>query len=284
MKVLVFIPSYNDTISAYNLALKFIRENEVERVLLIDESDDPYYINFARKINHEKIDIIRRERSGKYLAWKEALNCARNYDGLIEVDADIEIEKPILLLVNLKKYDVITAYPKFNLPLNGLSKIIIKIYQKMHEDLQKIGKFNMGGQVIALSRKAVITLLNYDFFEEPVLADDHVICLGAYVLQLKCVTVDCGLYLSLPSKLKDWIKYRSRHKKAIKWSEEYVAKKTGKNYETFIVSRNDFNLTLKYFLKNLIKCGHIFSPFVLLLFLVGPFLYLENPFKWEKLK
>ena len=284
MRVLVLIPSYNDTISAYVLSLKFIKEKEVERVLIIDESDNPLYANFAKRIKHRKIDIVCRRRSGKYLAWREALEQARNYDGLIEVDADVRIDEPRSLISKLKEYDVITAYPRFILASRGLAKIIGKIYQKTHEELQKIGKFNMGGQVVALSKKAVLILLGHEFFREPVLADDHVVCLGAYVLGLKCTTVDCGLYVKLPSNIKDWIKYRSRHRKAISWSEQYVAKKTGKPHKVHAVSRSEFNLTLKYFLKNLIKQGHIFFPLILLLLLVGSLLCIENPFKWSKLK
>jgi len=283
MKILVFIPSYNDTITAYRLSLNFIKEN-VDKVLIIDESDDPRCIAAAKKIKHEKIDIVCKNRSGKYSAWRAALEQAKNYDGLIEVDADIKIRNPRILISSLENYDVVTAHQKFIIPKKGLGRVIGKIYQGMHQELKKIGKFNMGGQIIALSKTAVLTLLSYEFFREPVLADDHVICLGAYVLGLKCKTVECGLDIGLPSNLKEWVKYRSRHRKAIKWSEQYVAKKTGKVSETAIASRSDFKLTLRYFLKNLIKYGNVISPLILILFGTGMFLPAENPTKWSSLK
>lgn len=284
MKVLIFIPSYNDTISAYNLALKFINEGGGEKVLIIDESDDSRCKDFARGINHEKIDVVRRDRCGKYLAWREALEEARSYDGLIEVDADVIIKEPSGLVSCLNEYDVITAHPKFIIQSKGLGKILGKVYQKMHEELQRRGKFNMGGQVIGLSKKAVLTLLNYGFFSEPVIAEDHVICLGAYLLGLKCATIDCGLYVALPSNIKDWIKYRSRHKNAIIWSEQYVAKKTGKMDKILEVSENDFKVTLACFLKNLIKYGHLFFPLIVFLLWTGTLLNIEDPVKWSKLK
>lgn len=284
MKIMVFIPSYNDTILAHKLSSIFLKKKYVDKILIVDESDDPECIAVAKMIRHKKINVVSRERSGKWAAWRLAFEMAKNYDGLLEVDSDILIKNPDILISSLKNYDVVTAYQEIFLPRRGLGRIISTIYQNMHQKLKNTGKFNMGGQVIAFSNRAVLTFLKYNLFKEPVVADDHVICLAAYVLGLKCTTVECGLRIGLPSTVKEWIKYRSRHKGSIESAERYVALKTGKSRETAVISQFDFNFTMKYFLKSLIKSTHIFAPLFLMFFAITSILPIEDPIKWSKLK
>jgi hypothetical protein len=284
MKILVFLPSYNDTLSAYKLALKLLQNNQVTKAVIVDDSDDPQCIEMAGKIDHEKIEVIQRKRSGKWTAWKLALDLARGYDGLIEVDSDVEIENFNRIIAGLKDYDLITAYQDIILPPASIGRMIATAYKRMHEELKSDNKFNMGGQVTGLSKKAYTALINAGLFNEPVAADDHVIALAAYVLHLKCITVDCGLRIRLPSTLKEWITYRSRHRGAIKWAEQYVGKKTGKISETHAASRSDFNSASAYFLKNLVKSLMLLAPAVLLLLAIGSILPIENPTQWSRLK
>jgi hypothetical protein len=284
MKILLFVPSYNDTIMAHNISVKFLENNYVSKALIVDDSDDPKCVEVAKRIKHKKLEVVRRERSGKWAAWRLALERARSYDGLLEVDSDVEVKTPGVLISSLKNYDVVTANQGIVLPPKGLGRIIGTVYQRMHQELKDVGKFNMGGQVVALSKRVVLTLLDYTFFNEPVIADDHVVCLAAYVLGFRCTTVDCGLHIRLPSTLKEWIKYRSRHRGAIKWAEKYVALKTGKPSETAVISQVDFKISRNYFLKNLFKSSIFFAPLILMVFAVGSVLQIENQIKWSRLK
>jgi hypothetical protein len=130
----------------------------------------------------------------------------------------------------------------------------------------------------------VSTLLHYRFFEEPVLADDHVIGLACRVLELKCTTIDCGLRIGLPSTISDWISYRSRHRGAINWAEKYVASKTGKAKETADASRADYVFSLRYFIKDMFKTLKVGGFLLLILFAVASFLPLENQTRWSRLE
>jgi hypothetical protein len=284
MTILVFLPSYNDTVSAYKLALKLLQNNQEIKVVIVDDSDDPQCIKMAERIDHERIEVMQRKRSGKWTAWKLALDLARRYDGLIEVDSDVEIENFDRVITSLKDYDLVTAYQDIILPEAGIWRIIGTVYRRMHEEVKSDRRFNMGGQVTGLSRKAYTALIDYGLFNEPVAADDHVIALAAYVLHLKCTTVDCGLRIRLPSTLKEWIIYRSRHRGAIKWAEQYVGKKTGRPRETREASRSDFNSASAYFLKNLAKSLKLLAPAILLLLAIGSILPIENQTKWSRLK
>lgn len=284
MTILVFLPSYNDTLSAYKLALRLLQNNHAIKVVIIDDSDDPQCIETAGRIGHEKIEVIQRRRTGKWTAWKLALDLAKGYDGLIEVDSDVEIENFNRIITSLKDYDLITAYQDIILPKAGIWRTIGTVYKRMHDEAKSDRRFNMGGQVTGLSRKAYTALINYGLFNEPVAADDHVIALAAYVLHLNCITVDCGLRIRLPSTLKEWIIYRSRHRGAIKWAEHYVGKKTGRIRETHEASRSDFNSASAYFLKNLAKSLKLLAPAILLLLAMGSILPIENQTKWSRLK
>lgn len=284
MRVLVFIPSYNDTETALQIAEQFLVNESVSGVLIVDDSDDSKCVEIARQIRNEKIEVIFRVRSGKWSAWKLALTRAREYDGLIEVDSDVEIRDPDVVVSSLRDHDAVTAYQEIVLPNKGLGRAVGEAYQRMHQDLKAMGKFNMGGQVIALSNKAVSTLLHYRFFEEPVLADDHVIGLACRVLELKCTTIDCGLRIGLPSTISDWISYRSRHRGAINWAEKYVASKTGKAKETADASRADYVFSLRYFIKDMFKTLKVGGFLLLILFAVASLLPLENQTRWSRLE
>jgi len=284
LRILVFVPSYNDTETALQLSEKFLANHSVSRVLLVDDSDNPECIEVARKNRDERIEVVSRVRSGKWSAWKLALSRGREYDALIEVDSDVEIRNPDLVVSSLRDYDAVTAYQEIILPEAGLGRVVGEAYQKMHQDLKLMGKFNMGGQVIALSHKAVSTLLDHRFFDEPVRADDHVIGLACWVLGLKCLTIDCGLRIGLPSTIRDWISYRSRHRGAISWAQKYVASKTGRVRETADASRADYAFTLGYFIKNIFTSFKIGGLALLILFGVASFLPLENRTEWSRLR
>jgi hypothetical protein len=285
LNILLFIPSYNDTLSAYLLSKKFIRNEQISKILLIDESDHPDSISLLKKIKkNKKIEVIHRKRKGKWSAWRLAFIRAKEYDGIIELDADIKIKYPYRIISGLEKNEVITAYQDIDIPRKLPWKIISRIYQDMHNELMKRNKFNMGGQIIALKKDVVLTLLKRGFFKEPVKADDHVIALAAYILGFKCKSIDCGLTIGLPTNINDWIKYRSRHKGAIRWAEDYVALKTGKEKLTNLISKLDINLTKKYFIKNVLKKTHVFAPLFLLFFIFSSMLSTENPVKWSRIQ
>jgi glycosyltransferase involved in cell wall biosynthesis len=284
LRILVFVPSYNDTETAVHIAHQFLANENVNEVLLVDDSDDPECVEFARQIKNEKIEVISRVRAGKWSAWKLALTRAKEYDGLIEVDSDIEIRDPGLVVSSLEDHDAVTAYQEIILPDKGLGRAVGEAYQKMHQDLKAMRKFNMGGQVIALSNKAVLTLLRHKFFEEPVQADDHVIGLACQVLGLKCTTVDCGLQIGLPSTVNDWVSYRSRHRGAINWAKKYVASKTGKVKETADASRADYAFALRYFIKDVLMSLKVGGLSLLILFAIASILPLENQTEWSRLK
>jgi len=284
MRIMLFVPSYNDTKMAYEIALQFLRNTEITRVLIIDDSDDAECRIVAGRIRNQKIDVVQRRRAGKWSAWKIALEAAREYDGLVEIDSDAEVEKADCFIASLHENDLVTAYPNIVLPPRGLGRMIGLVYRGMHEDMKRIGRFSMGGQLIALSKRTVNSLLVHGFFQEPVASDDHVVALGAYVLGLKCATIDCGLRIRLPLTLKEWIKFRSRHRGAIKRAEQYVSLKTGETTRTAQVSRSDFDLSYGYFVVNLVKSLKLLAPLVLLLFILGSILPIENQTQWSRLK
>jgi len=286
LKLLVFIPSFNDTFSAYRLAKKFLKNEDIDKVLLVDDSDDDACISYANKMRVGavgRIKVVQRKRSGKWSAWRMAFEEGLAYDGMIEVDADVEIDDIDILISSLEKFDCVTAYQEIKIPEKGLEKIISLIYRDMHEELQDKQKFNMGGQIIALSNRVLEMFFNKGLFMEPVVADDHVVCLAAYALGFKCSTIDCGFQIGLPSNVKDWIRYRSRHRGAINWAESYVAAKTGLKKRTKMVSRYDFSLTLKSFLKSVFKNTLIFAPLLLVFLAISSRVMVENPVKWTRI-
>ena len=286
MRVLLFIPCYNDSESAHRLSKKLLGIEDVEKALIVDDSDDPACIEYSRRIEDDGIEVISRRRRGKWSAWRLALERSRDYDGLIEIDADVEVDRPDLIVAQMGEYDVVTAYQDIMMPPRRafFSRRISEVYQSMHRKLSEMSKFNMGGQVIALSKKAAMELNERGFFSEPVLADDHVISLAAHVLGLRCTTVDCGLRIRLPSRFTEWIKYRSRHRGAIGWAEDYVAEKTGLRMRTMKASREDYGIARRYFLKSLFESPNPLNLFILLFFGAFSVVAIEDQFRWSILK
>jgi len=286
MRILLFVPSYNDTASAHRLSKKILENEHVERALIVDDSDDPESVEFSRSIEDREIDVVRRARSGKWSAWRLALARSLDYDGLVEVDSDVDVGDPDTLISSLDGYDVVTAYQDFAIPPRRafFSRRIAEIYRSMHRGLRGASKFNMGGQVIALSRRAASMLTERGFFEEPVLADDHVICLASRLLGLRCTTVDCGLRIRLPSRLSEWMRYRSRHRGTIRWAEEYVASKIGGRRRIVKISKRDYNTTRSFFLRSLLRPFHPLNPLILAFFGVCSLLPLEDRFEWSMLR
>ncbi|MGD2201287.1 MAG: hypothetical protein PVJ38_06640 [Candidatus Bathyarchaeota archaeon] len=285
MRILLFVPSYNDSASAYSLSKKILENEHVERALIVDDSDDRESVEFLRSIDDSEIEIVRRTRSGKWSAWRLALVRSLEYDGLVEVDADVEVRDPGRLISEVEGYDVVTAYQDFASvsPRSFFSRRIAEIYGTMHRELEAASKFNMGGQIIAISKRAASMLIDLGFFEEPVLADDHTICLASCLLDLNYTTIDCGLRVRLPSKFSEWMRYRSRHRGTIRWVEDYVASKIGKRKAIREISSRDYRTTRCYFLKSLLWPPHPLNPAVLLFFAVSSILPIEDPFKWSAL-
>ena len=83
MRALAFIPSYNDVIHGHRLALQLEALPDVARVLIVDESDDPACLRYLRGVRGGKVDVVHRERSGKWRAWRTALEAAMPYDALL---------------------------------------------------------------------------------------------------------------------------------------------------------------------------------------------------------
>lgn len=286
MRILLFVPSYNDPVSAYRLSKRILENEHVERALIIDDSDDPESVEFSRTIEDDEIEVVRRVRSGKWSAWRLALARSLEYDGLVEMDSDVELSDPGLLISGLEEYDVITVYQNFVLPSRRafFSRRIAEIYSATHRGLKGASKFNMGGRVITLSNRAASMLVKHGFFEEPVLADDHVIGLAACLMGLRCTTVDCGLRIRLPSRFTEWIRYRSRHRGTIRWAEEYVASKIAQRRMVTKISRRDYDATLSRFLRSLLLPFHPLNLAVLLFLGVCTLLPLEDQYEWSMLK
>jgi len=286
MRALAFIPSYNDVIHGHRLALQLEALPDVARVLIVDESDDPACLRYLRGVRGGKVDVVHRERSGKWRAWRTALEAAMPYDALLQVDSDVVIGDPAALLSALEWADVATAYQEI-LPPPGraaFARRVAEIYADMHRGLKARGKFNMGGQAIALNRRAVAGILGASLFEEPVHADDHVVCLTAAALGLRCTSVDCGLGISLPMSLGEWMSYRSRHRGAIGWAEAYVASKTGLGEEVRRVSRSDYVHTLNAFIRVALGKPRPLDPLVLPFLAFSSLLPLEDRTLWRRLK
>ena len=163
------------------------------------------------------------------------MEASKGFDGLVEVDSDVVVRSPRLILDALVGWDVITAHQDVVVPdgAGALSRRLGEVYRDAHLRLRAAGKFNMGGRLIVLSARAVDALLGMGFFLEPVPGDDHVICLAAAALGLRHRSVDCGMEMRASTRLNEWIRYRSRHRGVIGWSEEYVASKTGLREEWY---------------------------------------------------
>ena len=233
-----------------------------------------------------KISLIQRKRSGKWSAWRIAIEKAINYDGIIQMDADIEIDSLTPIIEGLQSFDVITAYQEIlkseaNSPL---SRQLVLIYRRAHINLHENGKYNMGGRLIALSKKTVQFIVDNDFFMEPVPADDHVIALAGHVVGLKVTSVNCGMKMKLPDTLGEWIRYRSRHRGAITWAENYVASKINHLDKVREISKRDYEETLIGFLKALIHPFHPLNPLALVFLVLTNLLPLEHRVKWTRLK
>jgi hypothetical protein len=268
---------------AHRLAVQFLSDKHVVKVLIVDDSDDARCREVAARIRSERIEVISRERAGKWSAWRLALEEARDFDGLIEVDSDVSIRDTRVLALSIKSHDFVTAYQEIVVPCGGIGRILGIVYRNTHEKLKRLGKFNMGGQVIGMNERTVCAFLERGFFQEPVLADDHVVALAAKVLGLRCTTIDCGLQIRLPSTLREWASYRSRHKGAIKWAEHYVALKTGKASETIEASRLDYSVFLSHFVTSLVESLGPASPFFLAFIFLTSLLPIEDQTMWSRL-
>jgi len=262
VRLLLFIPSYNDAASAHALAKRFLGEGGVERAMIVDDSDDPSSAAYAESIRNSGVEAVRR-RGGKWSAWRLALEASMGFDGLVEVDSDVAVRSPALITAALAGWDAVTAYQDVVVPdeADPLSRRLGEVYRDAHMRLRAAGKFNMGGRLMALSARLVKALLDMGFFLEPVHGDDHVICLAAAALGLMCRSVDCGMEMKAPARLGEWIRYRSRHRGVIGWSEGYVASKTGLGEETLRASRTDYGETVAAFLSSLLNPrGRTASP------------------------
>ncbi|NIN68240.1 MAG: hypothetical protein GTO63_26745, partial [Anaerolineae bacterium] len=67
-----------------------------------------------------------------------------------EIDSDVELDHPDLVVARIGEYDVVTAYQDILMPPRRafFSRRISEVYQSMHRKLSEMSKFNMGGQVI----------------------------------------------------------------------------------------------------------------------------------------
>jgi hypothetical protein len=119
---------------------------------------------------------------------------------------------------------------------------------------------------------------------EPVPADDHVIALTGYVIGLKVTSIDCGMKMKLPETLGEWIRYRSRHRGAITWAENYVASKINHTEKVREISKRDYKETLIGFLKAVMHPFHPLNPIALVFLVFTNLLPLEHRVKWTKLK
>jgi hypothetical protein len=217
VRLLLFIPSYNDAASAHALAKRFLGEGGVERAMIVDDSDEPSSAAYAESIRNSGVEAVRRRRAGKWSAWRLALEASRGFDGLVEVDSDVAVRSPALVPAALAGWDAVTAYQDVVVPWEAdpLSRRLGEVYRDAHMRLRAAGKFNMGGRLVALSARLVEALLDMGFFLEPVPGDDHVICLAAAALGLRRRSVDCGMEMRAPARLGEWIRYRSRHRGVI---------------------------------------------------------------------
>jgi hypothetical protein len=286
VRLLLFIPSYNDAASAHALAKRFLGEGGVERAMIVDDSDEPSSAAYAESIRNSGVETVRRRRGGKWSAWRLALEASRGFDGLVEVDSDVAVRSPALVPAALAGWDAVTAYQDVVVPWEAdpLSRRLGEVYRDAHMRLRAAGKFNMGGRLMALSARLVEALLDMGFFLEPVPGDDHVICLAAAALGLRRRSVDCGMEMRAPARLGEWIRYRSRHRGVIGWSEGYVASKTGLGEETLRASRTDYGETVAAFLSSLLNPPR--PDCVPLLALLGlcSLLPLEDRARWTMLE
>lgn len=287
MGSLVFIPSYNDSRQAVNLARQAATYSQTDRVLIIDDSDDPQCISYLNEQPPDpRVTLIQRTRSGKWSAWRTTLQQAPRYDNVIQVDSDVTLATLNPLLHALRSHDVVTAHPHIQTPPGAtrLAREVTEAYRLSHTRLKAQGKFNMGGQVIGLSRQAAESLLSHGFFTEPVAADDHVIALAGKALGLRCTTVDIGMQVSLPGTLRDWVRYKSRHRGAIRLARRYVAEKTGRPAEVDEASRRDYRETVTSFLAATIGGLKLWSLVGLVFLEAASLLGKEDRTVWTRLE
>jgi len=285
MKLLLFLPTYNEARSAHNLAKQLRRDPRIAHTLIVDDSDDPTNSAYTTEINDINTTIIRRTRAGKWSAWRIALEKARGYDGLIQSDSDLIIKNPHLLISKLRTHDLVTAYQDVKIPTTAdpISQRIGEVYRDAHLRLRAMRKFNMGGRFMALSRRVTGTLLDKGFFLEPVPADDHVIGLASAALGLRCRSIDCGVELTSPATLREWVRYRSRQRGVIEWSERYVASKIGEAERIREISRADIKLTTASFLASILRRTDPLNLLVLTILGISSLLPHEDRAEWTTL-
>ncbi len=284
MGKLVFIPSYNDCKQAYKLAKQTTRHPEVDTVLIIDDSDTPECINYYKSHTCPKLRIIQGKRRGKWAAWRTALQIAQEHDDLIQIDADVELVSITPIIEALKTHDLVTPHVRFKPPLGSswVARKMTEVYQRSHQQSYDIGKANLGGQVIGLSRHAVNQLNHYSFFHEHVIADDYVVALAVKSMGGAVATVDSGVSIRLPGNTWEWIRYKTRHSGAVAWAKNYVKQKLGDSTAVEEASSEDYRQTVRIFLENCIKTSPLMLLVFLLLTLVS-LLPLEDKSQWKPL-
>jgi glycosyltransferase involved in cell wall biosynthesis len=282
---LLFIPTYNEAQNAHRLAKQIARDPRITHTLIVDDSDDPQSAEYAASIDDPETTVIRRPRSGKWSAWRIALQETHSYDGVIQSDSDIRITHPQTLVTGLETHDLATAYQDVAIPHSAdpVSRRIGETYSDAHRRLRALGKFNMGGRFMALSSRLADTLLHAGLFNEPVHADDHVIALAAVTLGFRCTSIDCGAEFTTPATIRDWMRYRSRHSGAIGWSERYVAEKIGHPERVREASQADIRLTTTSFLASMTHRIDPLSILALTILAASPLLAREDPSQWRTL-
>jgi len=295
MKVLVLIPSYNDL----PLVVERIEEIEdrigdfVGEYLVVDESDEESSLRYLQRLKGmDRVRVIHRERRlGKWSIWPTAFNymLSSGFDALIEVDADVFIEHPQKIIQTISNgFDVVTCYSHYLTDKSPLSFMVTRLYSLMHDMSRQYRLYAMGGECIALSRRAVEEFKKHNLFYDPFPLDDYVISLAGAVLGLKCTSVDCGLTLKLPSTIRDWMTYRLRHTwRALELAHSYLRRRLGRNYlEKLNRLINKHEQARRFIIaKCLIKSSFTIAPIVVLQYLLSKVpLEIVSPIVWPRLR
>lgn len=291
----MLIPSYNDL----QLVVKRVKEIErrigdvVGEYMVVDESDEESslkYLPLLKKI--DKVRILHRERRlGKWFAWSVALDFMLNsdFDALIELNADTFIEYPRRIVRSLEEgFDVVTCYSHYLAEGSPFASYVAKFYASIHSMWKRFHLFAMGGECLALSRRAVEKFKEHNLFSDPFPLDDYVISLAGLILGLKCTSIDCGLILKLPQTLNEWMMYRLRHReKTLEMAHLYLKRKLGSNY----FRKADWLIDRYWQMYKFIVARHLISsffgtaPLVILQYLLAkiPF-QVESPITWRRLQ
>ena len=284
MSRLVFIPSYNDCKHAFKLFEQFASYPEVDKILIIDDSDTPECINYYKDKGNEKLEVMHGTRNGKWAAWAKALEIGKNYDSLIQIDSDIEIESLYPILSALESSDIVTAYVNYSDDeCSWVAKRMIDVYRRSHRQAYRNGKLNMGGALIALNKITINSLIEHGIFNESVRADDHIVALAAKSLGFSFKTVEAGVTVKLPRNTWEWILFKSRHVGTVSWARQYVKAKLNNNEAVVENSKNDYRQTFELFVRNLLESSPL-TIFVYLFISLVALLPLTNKTQWKRLE